>query len=55
MIAVQHSAVQKRQARGELSLGFCFAFAYRILVERMTVYSKDKVMVQFKNGMEIQA
>ena len=30
MIAVQHSAVQKRRARGELSLGFCFTFAYRI-------------------------
>ena len=28
---------------------------YHILVERMTVYSKDKVIVQFKNGMEIQA
>ena len=28
---------------------------YHILVERMTVYGKDKVMVRFKNGMEIQA
>ena len=28
---------------------------YHILVERMTVYGKDKVIVQFKNGMEIQA
>lgn len=28
---------------------------YHILVERMTVYSKDKVIVRFKNGMEIQA
>ena len=28
---------------------------YHILVERMTVYSKARVMVRFKNGMEIQA
>ena len=28
---------------------------YHILVERMTVYGKDKVIVRFKNGMEIQA
>ena len=28
---------------------------YHILVERMTVYGKGKVMVRFKNGMEIQA
>ena len=27
---------------------------YPILVERMTVYGKDKVMVRFKNGMDIQ-
>lgn len=28
---------------------------YHILVERMTAYSKARVMVRFKNGMEIQA
>ena len=28
---------------------------YHILVERMTVYGKDKVIVRFKNGMEFQA
>jgi len=28
---------------------------YHILVERMTVYAKDRVVVRFKNGMEIEA
>ena len=28
---------------------------YHILVERMTVYGKDKVIVHFRNGMEIEA
>lgn len=27
---------------------------YHILVERMTVYAKDKVIVRFKNGIEIE-
>ncbi|MDY4139996.1 MAG: hypothetical protein SOY30_11775 [Eubacteriales bacterium] len=31
----------------------CDPMTYHILVERMTVYSKDKVMIRFKNGMEI--
>ena len=29
--------------------------AYHILVDRMTVFKKDRVVVRFKNGVEIEA
>ena len=38
-----------------LSIICASLIAYHILVDRMTVFKKDRVVVRFKNGVEIDA